>query len=113
MEGHLTFLGNSISDRSLELGCQRQHCTEDLADRSEIIIGDPAAQTQEFIIQRWRGIERRQDIFGGYCRLAIVEVYDNARHTLLSEWNKDASADHRDNAVRNAVRERHIQRHGN
>ena len=45
-------------------------------------------------------------------RLAIVQFGDDARHALLAEGHQDTPAHHRLHAVRDAVGEDGVERHG-
>ena len=104
--------GDAVSDDAFELGAQRQHGAEDFADRSQVVVGDPAAEAQQVIVEDWRGVEHAENIFCGDRRLAVVQFDDDARHALLAERDQDASADNGRGIRRDTVGERHVQRHG-
>ena len=115
MQGHLAFRRESIADRALELGVQRQHGAEDFANRGEIVVGDPVAELQQLRVKHRSGIERGENVFRGDGRLAVVQFNDNARHALLAKRNQHAAADYGRGFRRDAVGEDHVQRdgHGN
>ena len=48
---------------ALEFGAQRKHGAEDFADRGEIVVGDPAAEAQQLIVENRRGIEHADEYF--------------------------------------------------
>ena len=94
MQCHLTFFGEAIADGAFEFRVQREHGPEDFAERGEIVVGDPAAELQQLLIEDGRGIEDGKNIFRGNGRLAVVQFHDDAGYALLAEWDEDAPADH-------------------
>ena len=80
--------------------------------RSEIVVGDPAAEAQQLLIEHRRGVEHAEDILGGDRRLAVVQFDDDARHALLAKRHQHAPAHDRRGIRRDTVGEDHVQRHG-
>src|ERR1700722_6653582 len=112
MEGHLAAVREAIGNRAFELGVQRKHGSENLAERGEIVIRDPAAEAKELIVEYRSRIDDAEDSLGGNGGLAVMQFHDDARQTLLPEWNQHASAHDRSGIRRNTVGENHVQWHG-
>src|SRR5229473_8656290 len=92
MQRHLSFFSNAIADGALELSAQREHGSEDIADGGEIIIGDPATEAQQLLIEHWRKIQHAEEGLGLNRRLAIMYLDDNARHALLTKRHQHTPA---------------------
>ena len=108
----MTLLGDAVSDDAFELGSEWEHGAEDFADGREIVVGDPAAEAEQAIIENGRWIDDAEDILGGDARLAIVKIDYDAHAALLPEGNENATTDDRCHFRGDAVGECHVQRHG-
>src|ERR1700758_1836637 len=103
-------LGDAVRDGALKLGAEREHGAENFAQRSEIIIGDPLAETHELLVEHGRGIKHADDVLGLYGRFAVMQVDDDAAHALLPERHQYTASDGGLHTVRNAVGEGRVQR---
>ena len=54
--------GEAIADRAFEFGIQRQHGAEDFAERGEIVVGDPAAEMQQLLVEDRRWVEDGENV---------------------------------------------------
>ena len=50
MERHLAGFGQAISDGAFKFGVEREHGTEDFAERRKVVVGDPAAKLQQLCV---------------------------------------------------------------
>jgi hypothetical protein len=57
MQRHPAFPRDAVSDPASELRVQRQHGSENFAERRKVVIGNPAAQAQKLIIENRSDIE--------------------------------------------------------
>ena len=57
MQRSNSFVGDVIADDAPELCGKRQHGAENLADGSDVVLRDPAAQLHEFGRERGGGVE--------------------------------------------------------
>ena len=96
---------------ALEFGTEWKHGAEDFADRGEIVVGDPAAQAQELLVENGRGSSTLRRCLGDDRRLAVVKFDDDAGHALLAKWDQDASADYGRGARGDTVGEDHVERY--
>lgn len=112
MQCYLALLGDAVSNDALELRGEGEHGAEDFADGREIVVGDPAAKSQQLIIEDWRWIDDAEDILRRDGRLAVVKIDYDAHHALLAEGDENAPADYRRHFTGDAVGEYHVQRHG-
>ncbi len=112
MQRQLAFFGDAVSDGAFELRVQRQHGAENFADRREVVVGDPAAETQQLLIEHRRDIEHAEDGFRFDRWLAVVQFDHDAGHALLAEGHEHASADDGSGLGGHTVGEDHVERHG-
>ena len=112
VQRHLTMLGQAIADRTLELGVQREHGAKHFADRGEVVIGDPAAELEQLLVEHGRWVENGEDAFCGDGGLAVVQIDDDARHALLAKRDQHAAADDGRGVRGDTVGEDHVERHG-
>ena len=112
MQSHLAVFGETIADGAFELGVQREHGAEYFAERGEIVVGNPATEMQQLVIEHGGCVEDGQNSLGGDGRFAVVQFDDDAHHALLAKWDEHASADDRRGVRGDAVGEDHVQRHG-
>src|SRR5579864_4929079 len=110
MKREMALLGDAIGDGALEFGTEREHGAENFAQRSEVVIGDPLAETHELPVEHGRGIEHADDVLGLYGGFAVMQVDDDAAHALLPERHQYTASDGRLHTVRNAVGEGRVQR---
>ena len=78
----------------------------------KIVVGDPAAEVQQLLVEHRGGIEHAEDVFRGDGGFAVVQFDDDARHALLAERHEHASADDWRGVRGDTVGEDHVQRHG-
>ena len=112
MQRHLTFFGEAVADGAFELGVQWEHGAEHIPERGEIVVGDPAAEMQQLIVENWNGIQDGQNIFRDDRRFAVVCFDDDARHALLAKWDQHAAADNGRGVGGDTVGEDHVERDG-
>jgi hypothetical protein len=112
MQRQLAFLGHAVRDGAFELRIQRQHGAEDFAERSEIVVGNPAAETQQLFVEHRSYVERTLDSFCGDRWFAVVQFNHNAGHTLLAKGHEHAATDDWHGFGGDTVGEHHVERHG-
>src|SRR5215469_3237111 len=95
MERVQSFGGDVIARGAAELGRQRQHAAQYLADWRDVIVRDPLSQLHQLIRQCWRRIQHLLYSLGFEMGLAIMPFDDDAAHSLLAEGNDHPSADTR------------------
>src|SRR5690349_25151354 len=112
MQRTLAVLGDAISDGALEFSHQGQHGTADFTERREIVVGDPAGEAKKQFIQGRLGVKHADDVLGCDCRLAVVQLDDDARYALLAKRHQHASAHDGCGIHRDTVSEDHVQGDG-
>src|SRR5579872_104046 len=93
MESHASSGRDAVGDGAFEFGVQREHGAENFTERGQIVVGDPAGEAKELIVEDGRGIENTVDGFGCYRGLAIVELDYDACHATLAEGDEYTRAD--------------------
>ncbi len=103
-------LGDAERPRALHLRAQRQHGAEDLAERRQVVVGDPFAQAHQLGIEHGCGVEDFKDVLGLDRWRAIMQRGHHARQPQVAEGHQHASADHRLRPVQ-PIGETGLQRH--
>jgi hypothetical protein len=112
MKRHVPLLGDSVCDHAFELGSERKHGAENFADWSQVVVGDPAAEAQEEIVEDGSRVDNAENILGGDLWFAVVEIDHDAHHPLLAKGDEDTSSNYRDRSGRDTIGKRHIEGHG-
>ena len=112
MQRHLALFGEAIADGAFELGVERKHGAENFSDRSEIVIGNPAAEFEQLQVEHGHSVEHGKNILCGDGRLPVVQFDDDAGQALLAEWDQHAAADDGRGIRANTVGEDHVERDG-
>jgi hypothetical protein len=110
VQSHVALLGDAVSDYAFELGRKRQHGAVNFADRGEVVVGNPAPESQQLIVKDWCRIDCAQNALGGDLRFAVMRFNHDAHEALLPERNQHASADDRCDIRGHTVGEDHVQR---
>src|SRR6266850_4468830 len=103
MQRRLPFFSDAVADGAFELRAQREHGSEDFADGSQIVVGDPATEAQQLLIEHRRRIQHAENGLSLDRRLAIMYVDDDARHALLPKRYQHTPADDWRGVRRNTV----------
>ena len=89
---------------------KREHRAKNVADRSEVVVGDPASEAQQLIVEDRRGIDHAKTFFVVTDGLRSCSSDDDAGDALLAKRNEDASA-HDGRGIRgDTVGEDHVER---
>jgi hypothetical protein len=83
-----------------DLGGEREHATQDFAERGAVVLRDPAGEVKEFGGEERGVIEEALDFFyfdwfriSCGCGWVVVQRYDDAEEPLAGEGNENACAD--------------------
>src|ERR1039458_51272 len=112
MPWELAFFGDAVGDAAFEFRVQRQHGAKSFAERSEIVVGNPAPGAQKLLIEHWSDVEHTQDDLSCDRWFAVVQFNHDAGKALLAERHEHAAADHGSGLGRDTVGEDHVERHG-
>ena len=78
VQRHLSFFRYAIGDRVLELRTQWEHGSKDLAQRRQVVIGDPLAKFEELVVEHGLAVKHADYVLGLDVGSAIVQVNDDA-----------------------------------
>jgi|ERR1051325_8512301 len=71
-------VSEAIAAGAAELGAERQHGAEHFSKRRNVIVGNPAAEIEELIVENRRGVQNCRYVLGCDLRLSVVQRNDNA-----------------------------------
>jgi len=111
MQRHLARFRNAIGDAAFELRIQRQHRPKNFTERRKIIVGDPAAETQQLLVENRCGIEHAQNWLDRDRWLTVMQLHDDPSQALLTKRHEHPSAHHGRSVVHDMVGKNHVQRH--
>lgn len=75
-----------------DLAGERSHGAEDFAEGGAVVIGNPAAEGQELLLEHGFGVEEAENLLGGDVGGRVVGVDDDAGEFARSEGDDDSAA---------------------
>ncbi len=100
VEDVAALLGDAVDPVAADLGGEREHAAEDFAERSAVVLRDPAGELEEFGREERGVVEEALDFFyfdwfriSGGCGWVVMQRDDDAEEPLAGEGDEDACAD--------------------
>ncbi len=111
VESLVAEVGDSIYAREADFGAERQHGSQDFAERRDVVGGNPFAEFEQCRVENRGSVERLNDGLDLDGLFAVVKFSDDASESLFAKGNEYASPnDGREFA--SAVGEDRVERHG-
>jgi len=85
-------IGEGIGLSAANIGSERQHGAEDFAQGRAVVVGDPAAEAQELVIDDRFRIDEAQDLAGVGLRTPVMAFEDDSRQLASAEGDEDAAS---------------------